>query len=126
VPGSFSMTSKPFFRWVAWPLLVAVAVFTLAPIEFRPFPDGVNGMTTFDHLERFAAFALIGAAFSLGYPKHRLAILLFLIGVAGLLELIQNFVPDRHAHLADNLMKVLGAVSGTAFAMVIGGFSRVP
>jgi hypothetical protein len=66
------MTPKVFFRWVAWLLVLAIAVFTLAPIEWRPVTKAP------DSLERFAAFAAIGAAFCLGYPKRRLYILVLL------------------------------------------------
>jgi hypothetical protein len=31
-----NMTPKVFFRWIAWLLVLAIAIFTLAPIEFRP------------------------------------------------------------------------------------------
>jgi hypothetical protein len=53
------MTTKVFFRWVAWLLVIAVAVFTLSPIELRPVTAAPA------NLERFAAFAVIGAAFCL-------------------------------------------------------------
>ena len=71
------MTPKVFFRWVAWLLVCAITVFTLAPIQFRPVTAAPVS------LERFAAFATIGAAFCLGYPKHRLPILILLLGFVG-------------------------------------------
>ena len=70
------MKPKVFFRWVAWLLVCAIAVFTLAPIQFRPVTAAPA------NLERFAAFAMIGAAFYLGYPKHRLRVLVLLIGLS--------------------------------------------
>jgi VanZ family protein len=114
------MAPKFFFRSVAWLLLAAVAVFTLSPIEFRP----VTGVP-FD-LERFGAYAVIGAAFCLGYPKYHVRVLLFLIGTAGLLEVTQNFIPGRDAYFDDDLVKVFGAVAGAAFAMVVGRYERDP
>ncbi|MEZ0171244.1 VanZ family protein [Microvirga sp. TS319] len=107
------MTPKTFFRWVAWLLILAIAVFTLAPIEFRP----VTGAPV--NLERFAAFAVIGAALCLGYPKHRVPILVLLLGLVGLLEVAQNHVPGRHGRLPDGLVKASGALLGIAFAMLI-------
>lgn len=115
-----NMIPKSFFRWGAWLLFCAVAVFTLSPIGFRPVtvvPAGV---------ERFVAFAAIGAAFCLAYPKHRIHILVLLIGVVGGLEVLQNFVPGRHGHLPDGLVKASGALLGVAFAATISGDKRIP
>jgi len=115
------MTPKVFFRWVAWLLICAIAVFTLAPIQFRP----VTAAPVI--LERFAAFVAIGATFCLGYPKHRLPILVLLLGIIGFLEIAQNYVPSRHGHLPDGLVKASGALLGAAFAAFIsrhGGLLR--
>lgn len=114
------MTPKVFFRWVAWILVLAIAAFTLAPIEFRP----VTGTPV--SLERFAAFAVIGAAFRLGYPKLRLPILILLLGLVGFLEIAQNHVPGRHGRLPDGLVKASGALLGVAFAMLIERHKRIP
>jgi VanZ family protein len=114
------MTPKVFSRWVAWLLVLAIAVFTLAPIELRP----VTGAPV--SLERFAAFAAIGAAFCLGYPKHRLSILVLLVGIVGLLEVAQNFVPGRHGRLPDSMVKASGALLGAAFASFATRQKRVP
>ena len=103
---------KFFFRWAAWLLVLAVALFTLAPIGLRP----ISGAPA--NLERFAAFAVIGACFSLGYPKHRLTILLVTIGIVGGLEAAQHWVPSRHGRLPDSLVKAAGALLGLAAAMI--------
>jgi VanZ family protein len=113
------MTPKSFFRWVAWLLLLTIAVFTLAPIEFRP----VTGAPV--SLERFAAFAAIGAAFCLGYPKRRFPILVLLLGIIGFLEVVQNSVPGRHGRVPDGLFKAAGALLGAAFATLITHQKRV-
>jgi VanZ family protein len=114
------MTPKVFFRWVAWLLVLAIAAFTLAPIALRP---GTGAPVS---LERFAAFAAIGAAFCLGYPKHRLSILMLLVGIIGLLEIAQNIIPGRHGRLPDGLMKASGALLGAAFATFVTRHMRVP
>jgi VanZ family protein len=114
------MTPKVFYRWVAWLLLLAIAVFTLAPIEFRPLTEAPVS------LERFVAFAVIGTTFCLGYPKHRLPILVLLLGLIGLFEVAQNYIPGRHGRLPDGLVKASGALLGAAFAMLIERHKRVP
>jgi VanZ family protein len=115
------MTPKVFFRWVAWLLVLAIATFTLVPIELRPVTAAPVS------LERFAAFAAIGVAFCLGYPTHRLPILVLLLGIIGFLEVAQNYVPGRHGRLPDGLVKASGTLLGAAFAAFISrssGFLR--
>ena len=114
------MSSRILFRWAAWLLLLAIAVFTLAPIEFRPVTGAPAG------LERFFAFAAIGTAFCLGYPKHRLPILVLLVGIVGFLEIAQNIVPGRHGRLPDGMMKASGTLLGAAFATLVVRRKRSP
>ena len=103
------MTPWCSFRWVAWLLILAIAVFTLAPIELRPVTAAPAS------LERSAAFVAIGAAFCLGYPKHRLPILVLLLGIVGFLEVTQNYVPSRHGRLPDGLEKAAGVLLCSCF-----------
>ncbi len=77
-----TMTLKVFLRRLAWLLVLAIAAFTLAPIEFRPMSGAPVS------LERFAAFAVIGAALCLGCPKHRVPILILSLGFVGCLRLL--------------------------------------
>jgi VanZ family protein len=107
------MTPKTFFRWVAWLLVLAITVFTLGPVEIRP----VTGASV--SVERFVAYALLGTTFSLGYPKHRLPILVLLIAAVGFLEFTQNYVPGRHGHLSDGLIKASGAFLGATLATLV-------
>src|SRR3954469_24284451 len=64
-------------------------------------------------------FALIGGAFCLGCPKHRLVVVLFVIGLAGLLEATQNLVPGRHGQMHDLTVKVFSAVIGALAAALL-------
>src|SRR3954470_18196386 len=114
------LAPKIFFRWVAWLLVLAIAVFTLAPIEFRPVTAAPVS------LERFTAFATVGAAFCLGYPKHCLPILVLLLGIVGFLEVAQNYVPARHGRLPAGLVKAAGAFIGVSFATLITRQMRAP
>lgn len=113
------MTRKVFFRWVAWLLVLAIAVFTISPIGFRPVTAAPVS------LERFAAFTVMGATFCLGYPKQRLHILVLLIGIVGFLEIAQNLVPGRHGRLPDGVVKASGALLGVAFAMLATRHKRI-
>jgi len=106
------MTVQTLFRWIAWLLVLAVALFTLSPIEMRPATQSPADV------ERFLAFILIGGAFSLGYPKQRIFILLFVVALVGLLEAAQELVPGRHGRLHDGMIKALGALLGGAAAIL--------
>jgi VanZ family protein len=96
----------------AWLLAAAVTFATLGPPRFRPHSDlGQDG-------EHALAFILVGLAFGLAYKQHRLltsAIAVFMIGV---LELLQNWAPGRHARLEDFIVDALAACAG--FAVAVG------
>jgi hypothetical protein len=102
---------------VQWLLLAAlalavIAAATLCPIEQRPHlfanPD----------LERFAAFALLGFAAKLAFPRRHVWTILGLALVAAGLEAAQHLALGRHAHLHDAMVKVLGGALGVQFGLV--------
>jgi VanZ family protein len=120
IPSAYRVSQETVGRRT-WLLVLAIAVFTLAPIEFRPVTAAPVS------LKRFTAFAAIGATFCLGCPKHRLSILVLLLGIVGFLEVAQNYVPGHHGRLPDGLVKASGAHLGAAFAAFIsrdGGLLR--
>jgi hypothetical protein len=111
---------KSLIRPVAWMLLAAVLFVTVSPIRMRPVtaapPD----------VERFVAFAVVGLAFAVGYPRHwRLAACL-VVAAALAFEAAQLLAPGRHARIADALVKALGGLAGIATGAVIQRLSRPP
>ena len=104
------MTLRTLSRCIAWVLIVAVVVATVSPIELRPDtwapPD----------LERFAAALVITGALCVGYPRHRFGIVVMMLGLIGLFELAQYFIPGRHGTPHDALVKAGGAIIGAAMA----------
>jgi VanZ family protein len=112
------MTANRIARACGW-LLVSAAVFlTLAPRSLRP-QTGVE-----HHLEHVLAFALLGLAFGLGYPGRRLLLALLGVAVAALLEVLQSWVPGRHANLSDFTMNAIGVGAGLAAAALIDQMRR--
>lgn len=97
-------------RWIAWPALAAVVVVTLSPIAWRPMTGAPA------EIERFAAFAVLGAVFCAGYPKHRIVVLVLLVAFVGSLEALQLLVPSRHARIYDAIVKAAGAGTGVFVA----------
>ena len=89
-----------------------MAFVTLSPIDLRPETDlGPNK-------ERFLAFAVVSVFLTLGYPRHRLAWILGLAAMAGLLEASQNLVDGRHGRWHDAEVKV-GGVAGAVLALAL-------
>jgi len=103
------------FRAAAWTAFVATVFVTLASPEFRP-------TTKLAHdLEHALAFALLGLLFGLGYPAHRLSIVLGAVPVIGFLEALQLWMPGRHARLEDFVVNLV--TFWVAFAVVSVGLA---
>lgn len=100
------MVNLRAIQFAAWASLVVVAIAALAPIEFRPTSSLPPTA------ERFAAFAAVGFAFALAYPRQFWLAALVVIAAALLLEALQMLSPSRHGRLADALVKVVGGVAG--------------
>jgi VanZ family protein len=95
-------------RIFAWLLAAAVTFATLGPPRFRPHADlGQDG-------EHVLAFMLIGLAFGVAYPRHRLLATVMAVAGIGLLEILQLWAPGRHARLEDFVVDALAAGAGLA------------
>jgi len=103
----------------AWLLAAAVIFATLGPPRFRPHAAFI----THDG-EHAVAFVLIGLAFALAYPRYRLWAAGVAVVLIGLLEVLQLFVPGRHATFEDFVVDALAALGGFAVAVIIGWLLR--
>jgi hypothetical protein len=100
-------------RIFAWLLAAAVTFATLGPAQFRPHSSlGQDG-------EHALAFSLVGLAFGLAYPRHRLLTGAIAVVVIGVIELLQLWAPGRHARLEDFLVDALTACVGMAVAAAL-------
>jgi VanZ family protein len=100
-------------RLFAWLLAAAVTFATLGPAAWRP-----HAAITHDGEHAFA-FVLLGLAFAVAYPRQRrIAAGLSVVSI-GVLELLQLFVPGRHARLEDFVVDALAALLGFALVSVI-------
>ena len=100
-------------RLFAWLLAAAVTFATLGPPQYRPHSNfGQDG-------EHALAFVLIGLAFGLAYARNRL----FTVGVSvvliGVLELLQLWMPGRHARLEDFAVDAMAACAGFAITATL-------
>jgi hypothetical protein len=100
-------------RIFAWLLAAAVTFATLGPAQFRPHSSlGQDG-------EHALAFILVGLAFGLAYPRHRLLTGAIAVVVIGVIELLQLWAPGRHARLEDFVVDALTACAGMALAAAL-------
>lgn len=75
-------------------------------------------------VERFASFAIFGLLFCLAYPRRISTVLIFVLGSAVLLEVLQLLTLDRHARILDAVQKLAGGASGIFFSQAIPYFER--
>src|SRR5438105_2857442 len=100
-------------RLFAWLLATAVTFATLGPPSYRPHAEAI----THDG-EHALAFVLVGLAFALAYPRQRwLAAGISVVSI-GILELLQLYVPGRHARLEDFAVDAFAALVGFAIASI--------
>jgi len=100
---------RKYILIIACLLLVFIVFATLSPINLRP-------RTGHPNLERFAAFLILGAAYTLALPRRAgLVAICLVVGAFGL-EAAQRWAPTRDPDLNDALVKSLGALAGVAIA----------
>jgi glycopeptide antibiotics resistance protein len=99
-----------YFRIIAWVLLGLCIAATVVPIGLRPH------MAMPADADRALAFAVLGMAFGLAYPRRWLTVCLFLVLAAFSIESLQFLSPSRHPALPDAIIKSLGAVLGVVLA----------
>jgi hypothetical protein len=93
-------------RLIAWGTLVLIAILTLAPIGLRPTS------TLPPTIERFVAFAGVGLAFAVAYPRQFRLAAFIALGAALALEALQVLAPTRHGRLFDAAVKLAGGTAG--------------
>ncbi|GAC1337881.1 MAG: VanZ family protein [Bradyrhizobium sp.] len=100
-------------RLFAWLLAAAATFATLGPARYRPHSN--FGQDT----EHALAFVLIGLAFGLAYPRHRLLTSAVAVVLTGVIEILQLWAPGRHARFEDFAVDALAALAGLALAAAI-------
>jgi VanZ family protein len=99
------------FTVAGWLALAFIVYATLSPIDDRP----VLGTPHFEH---FAAFAFVGFAFGLAYPRRLVLIAALVLISAFSLEAMQLLTPDRHGRLVDAVIKAAGGICGIGISQL--------
>jgi VanZ family protein len=97
-------------RIMAWLLALAILVLSVVPANWRP-------ATGIPHdVEHFGIFVTTGFAFGLGYARRYAAMAIVMLIFAAGIEILQLFVPGRHALLTDFFLNILALFYGVAAA----------
>jgi VanZ family protein len=112
------MSMTLILRIIAWLLTAAVTFATLGPPQYRP--HSALGQDA----EHALAFVLVGLAFGLAYPRRRLLTAGIAVILIGMLELLQLWMPGRHARWEDFIVDALAAGAGIAVASVLDWLVR--
>ncbi|MCJ2011458.1 hypothetical protein [Methylobacterium sp. J-076] len=107
------------FRLAFWTILAVLVFVTLSPIGLRPEVGPAN-------LERSVAYLLFGGLAALAFPRHRIAILVAVIAVAGLLEAGQGLAASRHGRIGDFLVKAGSGAAGWLAASALIAMAARP
>jgi VanZ family protein len=110
----------PAARTLAWIGILAIVVLSVVQAKDRP----VIGFGQW--LEHFTAFALLGAAFAIGYRFSLVRLLLLAVFFCGGMELLQVPLPTRHARVSDFLVDSVGTCLAILCVFVAKAKHKVP
>ena len=99
-------------RVSGWSLAAAIVVLSAVPASLRPETGLPHG------LEHFAIFWATGLAFALGYSLT-LQLATLLVIFSGAIEILQFFIPGRHARLSDFIVDALASIIGVIMVLLI-------
>ena len=111
---------RRIFGAIGWILASAILVLSIVPPSYRPETAAPhNG-------EHFAIYLATGIAIAIRYRDRLPIVTMGLLLFCGLIEILQLWVPGRHARLSDFLIDTAAAWVGVGVVFVAGkwGLSR--
>ena len=105
-------------RVIAWIIVIGLIMISLVPAPLRP------GTGVSHNLEHFGSFLLAGIIWCLAYADRPVLWLGTMLVFAGGVELLQVFVPGRHARLSDFAVDALGGCVGILITFWVAGRYR--
>jgi VanZ family protein len=100
-------------RLAAWGLIAVIIALSVVPAGLRPVTGAPHDV------EHFAAYWAAGLAFGLGYQRRHGLLAFMFVGFAASIEVVQFFVPGRHARLGDFIVDALAMCTGLAMASAV-------
>lgn len=106
---------KPCIKLGGWLAILTIAVLSLVPGEIRPHTLSIS------QLEHVIAYAITGALLAAGYPilSQRIIIVVGLTCYAGILEIVQLWVPGRTSKIIDLVAGSSGTLAGVLLVMAL-------
>jgi VanZ family protein len=103
-------------RFVAWTLAAVIVILSIVPPGLRP-------ETIVPHdLEHAGIFFITGSAFGLAYDQRKGRLASYMIAFSAAVELLQLFVPGRHARASDFVIDAgaicCGLITGWLFRSI--------
>ena len=95
-----------------WSLAAAIVMLSVVPATLRP----ETGLP--HNIEHFAIYWATGLAFALGYSLTPLLATILVI-FSGAVEVLQLFIPGRHARLSDFMVDALASVIGLTTVLLV-------
>jgi VanZ family protein len=109
---------RHFSQVAAWLLAFAIVALSIVSPAYRPVTNIPRP------LEHFSIFFLTGLAFAHGYPYRYSVQSVALLVFAGAVELVQKWIPGRHARLSDFIAGVLGLGLGACLVYALRRLAR--
>jgi VanZ family protein len=106
---------RRIFRVAAWFLLLAIVVLSVVP------PDNRHVTPAPHDVEHLVIFFLTGLAFGLGYATRPFLQIIGLAAFSAGIELVQLYIPGRHARLSDFLVNAVSVALGVSLAALTTG-----
>jgi VanZ like family len=105
-PRKAATVARKFCLLAAWAALSAIVVLTMVPPNLRPTTDAPHDV------EHGAAFLITGLLFGLAYPGRERILTIGSVVFCAVIEILQLYVPGRHARWIDFVVDAIAAISG--------------
>jgi VanZ family protein len=95
--------------------VTVIVILSLVPPTLRPETSAPHS------LEHFIVYAATGFTFGLGYKRRHDLVAILLVIFSGSIEIVQLFVPGRHARLNDLIIDIAAVCIGLVMSSLLGG-----
>lgn len=116
------MRTAPALKFVAWIILAAIFITTLAPVWVEP------RLVISENTDRALGFLMAAFVFALAYPTRPVRLAILLICAAIISELPEFLSPGQQALVKDAMAKsggvILGVIFGWLFNHIRPGIKR--
>jgi VanZ family protein len=107
-------------RAAAWLLALAIVLLSVVPPSIRPTVAPSYALAHV--LEHLLAFLAIGLAFGVAYPRRGWTLTGALVAFTGAIEVVQLWVPGRHARISDFLLDATALCIGMGLSRILLDF----